>query len=159
MNSAAKAAILSVGLIAVIFAAYFFLLPNPSGPTGVQTVGSRPPVDYRDGHPPPQRTSLDSETSAISPVMDEGTVDARVRIVEARSGRPLSRSLLRVVKRSDTDSIGKIFLKLPKPGAARGADYAFSLPPGVYELQARCRGYAGAELEINVIKARTRVRS
>ena len=148
MSAAVKAAILSVGLIVLIVAGYFVFTGGGGDVTTELGESTLEMAAHRAERDPERTPSRDTD---LIDIPDRGSVAVEVEVVAA-DGRPLSKSRLKVVKVSDADrNRGAIVHDLPTRAGARGGNFEFQLPPGTYEFQARCRGYAGEDRDVLLV--------
>ncbi|MCZ6792552.1 MAG: carboxypeptidase-like regulatory domain-containing protein, partial [Planctomycetota bacterium] len=151
MNTAAKAALLSVGLIVLIVLGYVvFSGGDDPGFIFTGRGDGRTPDGGSRGELSPRAGTI----GALSPPRQRGSIEVHVSIVDGGNKRPLSRSTLRVVRRTESQNLGDTVLALPRAGA-RGGDFDFQLEPGYYQLFARARGFVGFSKEVTLVEGQS----
>ncbi|MBN1441659.1 MAG: carboxypeptidase regulatory-like domain-containing protein [Planctomycetes bacterium] len=148
MSSAVKAALISAVLIVAIIAGYFVFV-GPDAPPGRTGPAEEPIVVGRVGvEPEPSARPLIGQSSAGEDVQ----IILRVRVQEKESQRKLLLSRLRILRIPDGDTRSQLVEELPREGAQRGGDFETQLGPGVYHLEASCKGYAGVKRSVTLVK-------
>lgn len=151
MNTATKAALLSILVFGGVIAGYFLVFHDKGGgPGDVAETGSPPPV--KAGAEPKSAPSVsEAESVAELAPIERGSVPLRVEVHEKGTERLLARATVSVYRESDGGQTGK---KVSTP-PARGGVLECKLEPGAFEVWAQCTGFSGAKKKITLVKGQT----